>query len=52
MNNDYIPEEVLEWREKNKHLFENRNKKPLHEILQNLNDWINQVEQLFKENKK
>jgi len=29
MSEYYIPREVLEWREKNKHLFENRNKKPL-----------------------
>lgn len=46
MSKDYIPKEVLEWREKNKHLFENRNKKSLSEILQNLNEWIDQVEKL------
>lgn len=43
---NYIPKEVLEWREKNKHLVENRNKKSLSEILQNLNEWIEQVEKL------
>ena len=43
---NYIPQEILEWRERNKHLLEGRNKKPLHEILQNLNEWIEHVEKL------
>ena len=60
MNEDYLPKEVLKWREKNKDRLEqfrlkessHRKFKSLNEVFEELNKWVDDTEEFLKDREK